>query len=65
MDVTLRIPTLKPEPVHHVQYDIADTNLCPICSVPMQAVTAARVPAWVCLSDRVVLPKKTTDGSGK
>ncbi len=46
-------------------WNVERESMCPACGKPMRNVTAAGIPSFVCMDDRVVLPVKQTEFSTK
>ena len=44
-------------------WNVDKESMCPACGKPMRNVTAAGVPSFVCMDDRVVLPVRQPEFS--
>ncbi len=46
-------------------WNVDTESMCPACGKPMRNVTAAGIPSFVCMADRVVLPVRQKEFSVK
>ena len=58
------LPTLAAAIETAAAYQLTAEDVCPACGKSMKRTLASGIPSFVCLSDRVCLPARTTQAKG-